>query len=204
MLSYSLAWPFGERVSESAARAPLAPERLPPRLAARLVGKQPILTFVTAGELARWTKLRHWGPGNLAMPGSWLCRQAGHPRQQGHRGCLGRSVSRGHPERAASPGQRHLGCCLLPCLPAAAGHLQSQGFQGLRRVPRVAAARAVACNTLTHRGQRAGSAAAGQQPRLPGCSGAGTLVAAGAFTRGRARDEAASFRGHSGRLGEHG
>ena len=76
MLSYSLAWPFGERVSESAARAPLAPERLPPRLAARLVGKQPILTFVTAGELARWTKLRHWGPGNLAMPGSWL---AGKP-----------------------------------------------------------------------------------------------------------------------------
>jgi len=27
-------------------------ERLPPRLAARLVGKQPILTFVTVGELA--------------------------------------------------------------------------------------------------------------------------------------------------------
>ena len=47
-------------------------ERLAPRLAARLVGKQPILTFVTAGELAQWTKLRHWGPRNLAMPGSWL------------------------------------------------------------------------------------------------------------------------------------
>src|SRR5882724_12007501 len=76
MLPYSLIWPFGERGSESAARAPLAPERLPPRLAARLVGKQPILTFVTAGELARWTKLRHRGPGNLAMPGSWL---AGKP-----------------------------------------------------------------------------------------------------------------------------
>jgi predicted nucleic acid-binding protein len=47
-------------------------ERLPPRLATRLVGRQPILTFVTVGELAQWTKLRHWGPRNLAMPGSWL------------------------------------------------------------------------------------------------------------------------------------
>ena len=47
-------------------------ERLPPRLATRLVGKQPILTFVTVGELAQWTKLRHWGPRNLAMLNSWL------------------------------------------------------------------------------------------------------------------------------------
>ena len=36
------------------------------------MGKQPILTFVTVGELAQWTKLRHWGPRNLAMPGSGL------------------------------------------------------------------------------------------------------------------------------------
>jgi predicted nucleic acid-binding protein len=47
-------------------------ERLPPLLATRLVGKQPILTFVTVGELAQWTKLRHWGPRNLAMLDSWL------------------------------------------------------------------------------------------------------------------------------------
>ena len=47
-------------------------ERLPLPLAARLVGTQPILTFVTGGELAQWTKLRHWGPRNLAMLDSWL------------------------------------------------------------------------------------------------------------------------------------
>jgi predicted nucleic acid-binding protein len=46
--------------------------RLPPRLAARLVGKQPILTFVTVGELVQWTKLRHWGARNLAMLDDWL------------------------------------------------------------------------------------------------------------------------------------
>lgn len=46
--------------------------RLPPRLAARLVGRQPILTFVTVGELTKWTKLRQWGPRNLAMLDDWL------------------------------------------------------------------------------------------------------------------------------------
>jgi len=47
-------------------------ERLPARLAARLVGRQPILTFVTVGELAQWTKRRHWSPRNLAMLDNWL------------------------------------------------------------------------------------------------------------------------------------
>jgi predicted nucleic acid-binding protein len=47
-------------------------DRLPPRLAARLVGRQPLLTFVTVGELAKWTRLRHWGPRNLAMLEDWL------------------------------------------------------------------------------------------------------------------------------------
>jgi predicted nucleic acid-binding protein len=47
-------------------------ERLSPQLAARLAGKQPVLTFVTVGELAQWTKLRRWGPRNLAMLDDWL------------------------------------------------------------------------------------------------------------------------------------
>lgn len=46
--------------------------RLAPRLAARLVGRQPLLSFVTVGELTKWTKLRHWGPRNIAMLDDWL------------------------------------------------------------------------------------------------------------------------------------
>ncbi|MGH3499480.1 MAG: type II toxin-antitoxin system VapC family toxin [Nocardioidaceae bacterium] len=46
--------------------------RLPATLAARLVGTQPLLTFVTVGELTQWTKLRHWGPRNLAQLQEWL------------------------------------------------------------------------------------------------------------------------------------
>lgn len=40
--------------------------RLDERTAARLVGLQPVVTFVTVGELAKWTELRSWGPKRLA------------------------------------------------------------------------------------------------------------------------------------------
>jgi hypothetical protein len=46
--------------------------RLPPGLATRLVGVQPLLTFVTVGELTQWTRLRRWGPRNQAMLDAWL------------------------------------------------------------------------------------------------------------------------------------
>lgn len=46
--------------------------RLPSALAARLVGKQPLVTFVTVGELTQWTRLRHWGPRNRAELEEWL------------------------------------------------------------------------------------------------------------------------------------
>jgi predicted nucleic acid-binding protein len=35
--------------------------RIPPSLAAKLVGRQPALTFVTVGELTRWAIVRRWG-----------------------------------------------------------------------------------------------------------------------------------------------
>lgn len=46
--------------------------RLPSALAARLVGRQPLVTFVTVGELTQWTRLRRWGPRNRAMLEDWL------------------------------------------------------------------------------------------------------------------------------------
>lgn len=46
--------------------------RLPASLAARLVGRQPLVTFVTVGELTQWTRLRRWGPRNRAMLEDWL------------------------------------------------------------------------------------------------------------------------------------
>jgi predicted nucleic acid-binding protein len=46
--------------------------RLPSALGARLAGMQPLLTFVTVGELTQWAELRQWGPRNRAMLESWL------------------------------------------------------------------------------------------------------------------------------------
>lgn len=46
--------------------------RLPPTLAARLVGRQPLLTFVAIGELTQWTKIRDWGPHRLGEMDDWL------------------------------------------------------------------------------------------------------------------------------------
>jgi predicted nucleic acid-binding protein len=46
--------------------------RLPVALAARLAGRQPLVTFVTVGELTQWTRLRRWGPRNRAMLEDWL------------------------------------------------------------------------------------------------------------------------------------
>jgi hypothetical protein len=45
---------------------------LSPTLAARLAGRQPLLTFVTIGELTQWTKLRRWGPRNRGTLDTWL------------------------------------------------------------------------------------------------------------------------------------
>jgi toxin FitB len=46
--------------------------RLPSAYADGLVGVQPLVTFVTVGELTQWTRLRQWGPRNRAMLESWL------------------------------------------------------------------------------------------------------------------------------------
>ncbi|MEV6799667.1 type II toxin-antitoxin system VapC family toxin [Micromonospora rifamycinica] len=45
--------------------------RLHDRLRARLAGKTLCITFVTLGELTKWTALRSWGPRKLADLAQW-------------------------------------------------------------------------------------------------------------------------------------
>lgn len=40
--------------------------RMPGTLAARLAGHSVAVTFITVGELVKWTLVRHWGPRRLA------------------------------------------------------------------------------------------------------------------------------------------
>lgn len=45
--------------------------RVPPALQARLAGRTLCTTFVTVGELTKWTTLRSWGPRRLADLARW-------------------------------------------------------------------------------------------------------------------------------------
>jgi predicted nucleic acid-binding protein len=45
--------------------------RLADPLHSRLAGHSLCITFVTLGELTKWTVLRHWGPRRLADLASW-------------------------------------------------------------------------------------------------------------------------------------
>jgi toxin FitB len=45
--------------------------RVTDRLRARLAGKTLCITFVTLGELTKWTVLRSWGPRKLADLAEW-------------------------------------------------------------------------------------------------------------------------------------
>ncbi len=72
-------------------------------LAARLIGREPLITFVTFGELAKWAEIRNWGQHRREELANWLSRIG-----QGHagRGLLPHPWHPGevsHPERAARP-----------------------------------------------------------------------------------------------------
>jgi predicted nucleic acid-binding protein len=41
-------------------------------LAARLIGRRPLITFVTFGELTKWAEIRSWGAGRRQELADWL------------------------------------------------------------------------------------------------------------------------------------
>jgi hypothetical protein len=43
-------------------------------LATRLIGREPLITFVTSGELAKWAEIRNWGQRRREELTSWLSR----------------------------------------------------------------------------------------------------------------------------------
>lgn len=50
--------------------------RLPASLRAQLIGHTLTISFVTLGELVKWTLVRHWGPGKLATLDEFLSEVA--------------------------------------------------------------------------------------------------------------------------------
>lgn len=50
--------------------------RLPDDIARPLVGRTPIITFVTLAELTRWVEQRQWGPHRRERLAQWLAGKA--------------------------------------------------------------------------------------------------------------------------------
>ncbi len=92
--------------------------RLPAWLAARLVGQEVCVTFVTIGELARWAEKRHWGTRARTELVDWLGRRVVLPYDER----VAWKWPAQRPSGAAGPcpsDQRHVDRGLLPgCRPA--------------------------------------------------------------------------------------
>jgi predicted nucleic acid-binding protein len=93
--------------------------RLPVALAARLAGRQPLVTFVTVGELTQWTRLRRWGPRNRAMLEDWLADKPVIPGGKSIAGVWGElsaaETQRGRPRPVNDT--RIAACCIAYGLP---------------------------------------------------------------------------------------
>ena len=58
-------------------------EQLPPSLFAKIVGAQPMLTWVTVGELSRWPVARNWGNPRRTALSAWMSSRAVLPGTAG-------------------------------------------------------------------------------------------------------------------------
>jgi predicted nucleic acid-binding protein len=50
--------------------------RLPDPLATRLIGRRPLITFITLGELTKWAEIRHWGTRSRQALADWISGMA--------------------------------------------------------------------------------------------------------------------------------
>jgi len=73
-------------------------------LATRLVGREPLITFVTLGELTKWAEIRDWGAHRRSELANWLSGIPCYPAMKPSRS-LGHPVRSSHPPRTAPPGQ---------------------------------------------------------------------------------------------------
>jgi predicted nucleic acid-binding protein len=112
--------------------------RLTGPVATRLIGRRPLITFVTFGELTTWTELRAWGSGRRQELADWL---SGIPVLPGDEAV---AATWGRPSAAATrAGQPRpvndmwiAACCLTHDLPLATLNLKDYAYfkdhQGLR------------------------------------------------------------------------
>ena len=107
-------------------------------LTTRLIGRQPVITFVTLGELTKWAEIRQWGANNRQALADWL---SGIPVLAGDEAVSatwGRLAAAGADRGRPRPTNDMwiAACCLTYDLPLATLNLKDfmdfRSFHGLR------------------------------------------------------------------------
>jgi predicted nucleic acid-binding protein len=112
--------------------------KLSGQLTARLIGRQPVITFVTLGELSKWAEIRHWGQRNRQALADWVSGIPVLPGDEAVAATWGRlsaaAVGRGRPRPTND--MWIASCCLTYDLPLATLNLKDfedfRTFHGLR------------------------------------------------------------------------
>ena len=95
-------------------------------LATRLIGREPLITFVTFGELAKWAEIRNWGQRRREELTSWLSRIAVLPGDEAVAATWGRlsaaAIRRGRPRPVND--MWIAACCLTHGIPLATLNLK--------------------------------------------------------------------------------
>jgi predicted nucleic acid-binding protein len=107
-------------------------------VAARLIGRRPLITFVTLGELTKWVEIRHWGVRSRQALADWLSGIPVLPGDEPVAAMWGRlsaaAVARGRPRPVND--MWIAACCLTYDLPLATLNLKDyedfQSYHGLR------------------------------------------------------------------------
>lgn len=107
-------------------------------LTTRLVGRRPLITFITFGELTKWVEIRHWGPSNRQALADWLSDIPVLPGDEAVATTWGRlsaaGIQRGRPRPVND--MWIAACCLTYDLPLATLNLKDfedfRTFHGLR------------------------------------------------------------------------
>lgn len=107
-------------------------------LATRLIGREPLITFVTFGEPAKWVEIRNWGDFRRSELAAWVADIAVLPGDDAVAATWGRlaaaAVRRGRPRPVND--MWVAACCLTYDLPLATLNLRDyedfQQHHGLR------------------------------------------------------------------------
>jgi predicted nucleic acid-binding protein len=96
-------------------------EKLPASLVKRLVGRRPLITFVTHAEMTKWAELREWGTARRTRLANWLAGMAVLPGTEevaAAWGCISAAaIRRGRPRPVNDTWIA--ACCLVYDLPLA-------------------------------------------------------------------------------------